>query len=240
MLNMAASDFYRANTSPYVSNIDTTVYQHDYDPLRDIHDSLQGSELIKTLTIDFSFFVKEIVSFVGYVESTLHMKHSKGGFWCSPLDVEQLFIIATPAQSKYSFTLKSFTTDIRFHDAEASECCATLFVFDAEALQTGKEEIVWQSARLTPGSIAYIASAVHDKLVKFDDINVSLCKDKTYAIKIDVPMGTIRCGYVSPGQRATRTEPYFVHANGRLYHNKYSLRGGSYEDGKMYEIEFGC
>ena len=97
-----------------------------------------------------------------------------------------------------------------------------------------KEDILWQSKIFDEPN--YIYKEYDQHIVKFENINVKLQNDKTYLMRIDIVEGRAYCNQVRRGYK-DRSKKYFVDSNGRLYHNKYSMRE-NYRDGKLYEIVF--
>lgn len=225
-------EFWRVNNKPNEVNIDVSNYEHDFDPKQQMYDGLMKTALIKKLNemMDLSFIINAIINLVGYTESTLDLK-SHSNFWCSANDVEHLFIISLPKNSKFNYKLVSFATHIRLW--EGAQYCATLLLWDVERLKANKNDIIWQSKIFTPNDANFLQK--DRSIVLFDNINVMLDTNKVYAIKIDVPKGLIGCDLIETGEK-DRSRVYFVNSNGHLEDNVYRMKWD--RDGKLYQIVF--
>eukprot|EP01084_Bolivina_argentea_P092854 167022_1 len=237
--------FYRPNQEANAVNIDVTQFSHNYDPLSPTYDAIRSCTLITNLKMNASFIIRAVISFIGYIESTLHLE-SGSNFGCSKFDVEQLFIISPPNKSTFSYKLISFATDIRTSVNKHTTFCATLLLFDKDKLEKNDGDIIWQSAIFSSEYINYLLPEKREdgyinpeydtNIVIFNDINVVLENNKTYAIKIDIPQGYTSCNLIHSGQK-DRSRQYFVNSNGHWRRNKYNMKGD--RDGKVYELTLG-
>eukprot|EP01084_Bolivina_argentea_P271906 462793_1 len=236
-----ASTFYRVNDKPNQIDIDLDNFEHQFDPLGVTHDALVNCALIRNLGIDPTFVISKIVSYVGYIESSLHLI-SSSRYGTYPWDIEQCFFIKPPSKSKYNYTLKSFACDVILGLSTQLKWCATLVLFDETKVKQNKEDILWQSQIYDNESTVifegdendnkFIHVSHKDLIVKFDNLYVKLKNDKLYLMRIDIVEGQSGCRYDA---RRDKTKTYFVKTNGHLYKNRYSMRTKHYDD-KLYEL----
>eukprot|EP01084_Bolivina_argentea_P102885 184316_1 len=233
-------NLYRVNKNPNNVIINVTGFEHQFDPLGAIYDCLCEAELLTQLKIDVKFIINELVAFVGYTESTLHLKSTGNNFGCSKNDLEQLYFIQTPSYSKFPYTLTEFSCYIR--GSANTNYCVTLVSFDVEKVKKNEEIILWQSKIYDIKSTPYKCyDYCHEKhksdIATFDNINIKLENNKTYLIRIDIPSGGMSCGRVYDGQLNEDRECLMVSSSGNYVHNKYYIRD-YYPEGKIYQVVF--
>ena len=223
-------EYYRANDLANTIDFeDAQYFHHQLDPLGDLTVLLLDTDLLKQAPSAISI---EIVRFVGYTESNLD-ELFWNPFFCSKLDVEQIYFISFCPNSRYpSYRLMSFQCDVLLN--VAGECCATLMEWDREKVLKGKGEIVWQSEMRSRELENQKRS---DKKTVDFEMNVKLDTDKIYLIKIDTPKGSTGCGSVRKSWD-NHGKGCLVHAKARLYKNRYYMRSG-YQS-KRYEMLFTC